>query len=182
MKAVKINNYKEMMKSKVLEKLFKERLIKEDGHQMIEEDLDFNSRIAQENIAYINECLNSDEEIIDEYLSFNVSEDDIMPVPCYREYLSLGLQYIVKVVDGKISKEVILDDRLKLVVTNCILEFEIIDDEDDSYYLVLYPCHPLIGKSRVEYKELLEACSDVVNVLIDNNLVQVVEVDDFDED
>lgn len=149
------------------------------GGRLMHVEIPFDSEFAKENIEYIHSNLLSDEEIIQCLLNNDLDafDDGEEPVLTYLDLLNLGISFITSVKDGKISKEVIVNDALKEAVTDYYLVIDCLDMEGNEMYLSLFPYHRIAAKPISDANAIISILPEITKKLFDNGLVEFEEID-----
>ena len=160
-----------------VERLFGYKDFKEDDNIIAEIQVPFESKIAQDNIKYINKNLSNDDETIDYLIENNQDDLDEFPVMMYREYLALGIEYYTKVKDGKISREAAINDALKEGVTRYDVALGPVDMETDDEQIALCPWNPSAQLVIWDYETINGAIPNIIKALLDNGYVTIEDIE-----
>lgn len=176
MRIIKRTNKK--LPKEVLENLIGIKNYSKKDKILAEIQLPFESEIAQNNVNYINKNLCETEEIMDYLIESDVDELDILPVLIYREYLGFGLEYKTMVKDGKIRREVFVNDALKEVTTRYDVAFDIFDVDSNEDALMLRSWVPGAALDIYDYESIFEVVPEIVKKLLENGFVEIVEYEE----
>ncbi len=150
-----------------------------DGDKVIAEAIiPFESNLAKKNVDFINKNLIIDEDTINYLIESNLDELDEQPVITYPEYLSMGIEYVTKIKDGKIYREVLVNDALKRLVTSFDVTIGPVDMETDDEQITLVPWSMFGGEPVFDYETIYSVIPNVVKVLLDNGYAEIVEIED----
>jgi hypothetical protein len=142
--------------------------------------IDINSRLAKHNINLINKSLIEDEENIDYILKhyFDNSLELSCPGLNYKHYLSYGLEYNTKMVDGKVIRKVKWSKDLEKAVTEYYISIWpdlFTNSIEPVFALVLEPVASYAGKLIFDYETINNYIPDFANRLLE---LRFAEVDD----
>ncbi len=140
------------------------------------------SKLAKHNINHINDDLCIDEEsieyIIEHYYDTDNITENLMPGLFYKYFLSYGIEYSTKMVNGKVVREVKQSEYLDKAVTEYYISIwpDIWNETSESYLeLVLEPVSSFAGKLIFDYETINNYIPDFLNRLIELGYVEVKE-------
>lgn len=165
-----------------------ERLFGYDGYDteymtISEIKIPFESAIAKRNVERIKQDLMNDEIMLSKLLNIDfryedqVEELDMCPDLTYRDYLDIGIEFITKKENGKINKEIIVNDSLKRITTEYYITIAQLDIEDENMELVAYPKERLGGSFIWDYELLNEVAPNIVATLLKEGYVKICEME-----
>ena len=179
MNIIKLTNKK--LNSEDIKNLFGPNKLN-DKTALMEINIPFESELAVKSVNKINETLSNDDEIINYLIESNFDELDEIVWPSYKEYLDYGIEYITKLIDGKIQREAIVNEKLKDVSTKYTVAInDILFGDASGEQIILSPWYPLGAFAVFDYETINTYAPDVVNKLIDNGYVTIEEIE-VDED
>lgn len=142
--------------------------------------IDINSRLAQYNIKIINESLTKDEESIEYILKhfFNRSLELLCPGLSYKHYLSYGLEYNTKMVNGKVVRKVKKSENLNKAISEYYISIWpdlFINTLEPVFAIVLEPVAEYAGKLIFDYETINSYIPDFVKKLVELEYADVAE-------
>lgn len=118
------------------------RVLRTNNNNLDNTDFKFiDSEVLSKNKERINELLCQDEDVIQALIDQDY-DDGIEPVFAYHEILSYGIEFVTKIKDGNVVREVIESKALDEAASNYYIRV-------NNGILVFYPCCMLGGYSYV---------------------------------
>ena len=143
------------------------RVLRTNNNNLDNTDFKFiDSEVLSKNKARINELLCQDENVIQALIDQDY-DDGIEPVFAYHEILSYGIEFVTKIKDGNVVREVIESKALDEAVSNYYIRV-------NNGILVFYPCCMLGGYSYVDYDDIK---SKEIDDFIAKNNLEIIEID-----
>ena len=172
---------KKVLTNEEVNKLFGEPDYSDDNGLIAEPTIAFESEMAQNNIKYINKNLSTDDDRIKYLIENNYDELDEIPVITAYEYLNSGIEYVTRIKDGKISREVIINDALKTAVTEYMVVAAPMDFEYEDYQITICPLDVICGEIVCDYESINSVIPDIVKTLLDNGYVTIEDYEEGDD-